>query len=235
MTEFDRMVNMLGAMWCARDQIVPCLIGPPGIGKTAAVRKHAENMGAANVVTIIASQILPSEVSGITMPDDSTKSMQIYDHYRLSSLKDGDILFFDELLEADQSVLSACLTLIESRMMMSGRTLPDIQIIAATNPTIQPSSLKEAIRQRFMFVEFNIDKDQTRDYIKENTGIAVNEELLNKLESSNSGFNILTPRSLTKLCDWMSRTKNDSRVEVAKIIDQMWKSPVNILKECYSF
>lgn len=226
MTEFDRMVTTLDAMWCARDQIVPCLIGPVGIGKTAAVMQHAKNVGANNVVTIIASQILPSEVSGITMPDDTTKSMQIYDHYRLSSLKDGDILFFDELLEADQSVLSACLTLIESRMMMSGRLLPDIQIIAATNPTIQPNSLKESIRQRFMFINFDKDAEQTKMFIKNTTGIELDEEVLRMLESTSTNFNILSPRSLTKLCDWMARSPVESRMDVGIIINKMWGNSI---------
>ena len=214
------MVEFLDQAWVLKDQIVPCLIGPVGIGKTAAVLKHADNVGAKHVVTIIASQILPSEVSGITMPDKDTKSMEIYDHYRLSSLEDGDILFFDELLEADQSVLSACLTLIESRQMMSGRKLPDIQIVAATNPTVDPSLLRENIRQRFMFVRFHIDREGTHDHIKERTGIDLNSSILGMLKETDSSYNILSPRSLTKLCEWMAATEDPD--QLAPIIDNMW-------------
>lgn len=222
MREFDRMIELLDQSWHLRDQIVPCLVGPVGIGKTAAVRQHAENVGAKHVVTIIASQILPSEVSGITMPDSKTKSMEIYDHYKLSHLEDGDILFFDELLEADQSVLSACLTLIESRMMMSGRLLPDIQIIAATNPTVQPASLRENIRQRFMFARFKLDKEQTHDYIYEQTGFDLPEDTLDMLAETGSDYNILSPRSLTKLCLWMKATPNDQLEATAGVINDMW-------------
>lgn len=222
MREFDRMITLLDQSWYLRDQIVPCLVGPVGIGKTAAVRQHAENVGAKHVVTIIASQILPSEVSGITMPDSKTKSMEIYDHYKLSHLEDGDILFFDELLEADQSVLSACLTLIESRMMMSGKLLPDIQIIAATNPTVQPVSLRENIRQRFMFARFELDRKQTHDYIYEQTGFDLPQEILNMLSDTGSDYNILSPRSLTKLCLWMNATPDDQLEVTANVIDSMW-------------
>lgn len=222
MREFDRMITLLNQSWYLRDQIVPCLVGPVGIGKTAAVRQHAENVGAKHVVTIIASQILPSEVSGITMPDSKTKSMEIYDHYKLSHLEDGDILFFDELLEADQSVLSACLTLIESRMMMSGKLLPDIQIIAATNPTVQPVSLRENIRQRFMFARFELDREQTHDYIYEQTGFDLPQEILNMLSYTGSDYNILSPRSLTKLCLWMNATPDDQLEVTANVIDSMW-------------
>lgn len=219
-TEFERMVEFLDQAWVLKNQIVPCLIGPVGIGKTAAVLKHADNVGAKHVVTIIASQILPSEVSGITMPDKDTKSMEIYDHYRLSSLEDGDILFFDELLEADQSVLSACLTLIESRQMMSGRKLPDIQIVAATNPTVDPSLLRENIRQRFMFMRFRIDQMGTQDYIRKRTGLYLSRSILGMLRETDSSYNILSPRSLTKLCEWMAAVEDPD--QLAPIINNMW-------------
>lgn len=219
-TEFERMVEFLDQAWVLKDQIVPCLIGPVGIGKTAAVLKHADNVGAKHVVTIIASQILPSEVSGITMPDKDTKSMEIYDHYRLSSLEDGDILFFDELLEADQSVLSACLTLIESRQMMSGKKLPNIQIVAATNPTVDPSLLRENIRQRFMFMRFRIDQKGTHDYIKEKTGLDLDNSILGMLKETDSSYNILSPRSLTKLCEWTAAVEDPD--QLAPLINNMW-------------
>lgn len=231
----EAMVDFLDSCWCARDHVVPCLVGPVGIGKTAAVNIHAKNVGANNVVTIIASQILPNEVSGITMPDADTKAMEIYDHFRLSRMKDGDILFFDELLEADQSVLKACLTLIESRELMSGRRLPDVQIVAATNPSIKPSMLKENIRQRFLFNRFNVDKVDTMRYIRETTGLDMSEELLGKLTSTGDEYNILTPRSLTKMATWISKaTELSEAVNISNHIDSSWNSSIgSSLLKCW--
>lgn len=225
MAVFDDMVRFLDLAWCARSQIVPCLIGPVGIGKTEAVLKHVENVGARRMVKIIASQILPNEVSGITMPDTETKAMEIYDHFRLSELRDGDVLFFDELLEADQLVLSACLTLIENRELMSGRKLPDIQIVAAANPTISAPSLKENIRQRFLFRRFGIDRQGCRAYIKRKYGINV-EDLVSQLEETSSNYNILSQRSLTKMVEWMVSAEPDKRSEVADMIDSTWGLPI---------
>lgn len=226
MSEFDKMINFLDTAWCAKKYIVPCLAGPVGIGKTAAVYQHAANVNAGKVVMIIASQILPNEVSGITMPVHESKAMEIYDHYRLSSLKDGDILFFDELLEADQLVLSACLTLIESRQLMSGRQLPDIQVIAATNTTIKPQMLKENIRQRFVWQEFKIDRYGCREYIKEAYGFDVGNDVAQLVVGTGNEYNILTQRSLTKMCEWMTESKGD-KYKAAAIADQ-----INCIWEC---
>lgn len=227
MSTFDDMVNFLDVSYAAKDQIVPCLIGPVGIGKTAAVYQHAKNVNAGKVVTIIASQILPNEVSGITMPVHESKAMEIYDHYRLSSLNDGDILFFDELLEADQLVLSACLTLIESRQMMSGKKLPDIQIIAATNPTIKASMLKENIRQRFVFRNFSVDRIGCHDYIKDTYGLDLPNGVIDQIDTSSDDYNTLSPRSLTKMVHWISTADTKDEAEsIAEQINVIWQSSI---------
>lgn len=227
MSVFNDMVNFIKSAYPARKYIVPCLEGPAGIGKTAACKQAALELNAGKVVTIIASQILPNEVSGITMPVVESKAMEIFDHFRLSSLEDGDILFFDELLEADQLVLSACLTLIESRELMSGRKLPDVMIVAATNPTIKPNMLKENIRQRFVWRKFGLDKQGCREYIQKTCGFDPGVELVNKLQETGEEYNILTPRSLTKMAQWMSEAKDESDARfIASQIDACWHSLV---------
>lgn len=220
---FEQMVEFLDTAWDARSFIVPCLVSSPGCGKTDAVRYHAEKHKVKRLVTIIASQILPNEVSGITMPDTERQAMFIYDHYRLSQLEDGDILFFDELLEADQMVLSACLTLIESRQLMSGTKLPDIQIIAATNATIPPSMLRTNIRQRFLFREFQMDADGCVEYIKKETGMDLSDMKANLEIDSTDRYNVLTPRSLTKMAKWITMAEDEEQaILIARQIDACW-------------
>ena len=201
------MQDVLEMVWNARDVIVPCFLSDPGIGKTQSIYEFAEKKGA-NVVEIIASQILPNEVSGITMPRDDTHSMEIYDHARLASLKDGDILFFDELLQASPQTLSACLTLIQERRMMSGKKLPDVMIVAAANPLNSPDMVPEAIRQRFMFIHVLFDPVSWTHYmVTKYPSLRVHqvERLASGIEQqrdsviTSSSWNNLTPRSAEKL------------------------------------
>lgn len=226
MNEFEKMVELLDAAWLLRSEIVPCLVGPPGIGKTAAVEQHAEAHGCGKVVKIVASRCVPSETVGMTMPDHEHRSMEIYNSMQLKSLNDGDILFLDELLEADQFVLSTMLTVIESREMADGTPLPDIQIVAATNDTIPPEQLKPNIRQRFMFERFQIDTIQTRDYILKRTGMRVPQPILSMMTETSADYNFLTPRSLTKLCLWMDSASHDEEEMVANVINNIWNCTI---------
>ena len=232
--DIDEVYSLIEAADKCRDQIVLCLLGKPGIGKTEAVERFAKDHGR-NVVHIIASQIMPNEVSGMTMPNQETRSMDVFDHYRLSHMKDGDILFFDELLKGQQQVLNACLTLIQERRLMSGTKLPDVLIIAAANPLASASQLPPEIRQRFLFHKVEWKSDRWIRYMQ-NLGfhdsvdmMGLVKEIEHGLTSSMSDWNVLTPRTATKLCLWMRETNCDPIVKkyigrefgrnIAKMID----------------
>lgn len=220
-----------------RDQIVPCFLGEPGISKTRQIYQWAEAHDR-NVVEIIASQILPNEVSGITMPDTETKSMEIFDHARLSSLKDGDILFFDELLQAAPTTLAACLTLIQERRLMSGKKLPDIMIVAAANPTANLCRFEGSIAQRFLWIYTQFDEDIWWNWYCENYGIdnAGAKQIKSICQAIASQgvpstgvtqvmkLNVLTPRTVCKLTDmWI---KNDYDPLVCELILYNFKASV---------
>lgn len=198
-----------------RDQIVPCFMGCPGIGKTHEIERYAKDRGK-KVVHIIASQILPSEVSGITMPDKEAGGMTVYDHVRLSSLKDGDILFFDELLQGQQQVLSACLTLIQERRLMSDKPLPDVMIVAAANPLANPNQLPAAIRDRFLFIGMEFSFAEWKQYMKDSQDIIIEDSMQNEIDASDTsvvGWNAQTPRTVTKLCKFITNNIDDDDLE----------------------
>lgn len=211
-----KIKGILEAAYDKRDEIVICLMGEPGIGKTQSIYEFAKEKGV-NVVTIIASQILPNEVSGITMPDKDSKSMEIYDHAKLSSMKDGDILFFDELLQASPSTLSACLTLIQERMLMSGKKLPDIMIVAAANPLASANMVPVSIRQRFIFYNVEFSESEWCSYMKEKFGKKPDGRMLGLINFSSSSYNVVTPRTMTKLVDWAwSEKMNSDKIAFVK-------------------
>ena len=135
--------------------------------------------------------------------------MSYFDFDRFASLKDGDIIFFDELLNANPMVLNACLTLLENRKMISGRPLPNIMIVAAANQ--QGSTiLTPQIKERFIFydVKFNAplwgkymyEKYNIVDDVLENLVTLINNE---KFESSR--HNYFTPRSIDKALSMILR------------------------------
>ena len=204
--------DLMEAVDKRRGDIVPCLLGAPGIGKTEGIEEFARTHGR-NVVHIIASQILPTEVSGMTMPNQETHSMDVFDHSRLSHMRDGDILFLDELLKGQQQVLSACLTLVQERRLMSGTMLPDVIIVAAANPLASPKMLPEEVRQRFLFMDVEFDENSWQEYMVKR-GVPLPEYLVPHLVTNGgdgSTWNTLTPRTMTKLALWFKDTMGDER------------------------
>ncbi len=128
--------------------------------------------------------------------------MSYFDFDRFCNLKDGDILFFDELLNANPMVLNACLTLLENRRMISGRPLPDIMIVAAANPQ-GATILTPQIKERFIFYDVAFDAKLWGEYMykKYNIVDSVLENLVTLIKNEkfeNSRFNYFTPRSIDK-------------------------------------
>lgn len=217
---------ILEAMYKYRQEMVPCFIGPPGIGKTQGLYKFAEKKGV-NVVTFILSNTIPSEVSGIRMPDPESKRMEVFDDMRMASLKDGDILFFDEILEAPPVLWSACLTLIQDRIMASGRKLPDVFIVAASNKVVSPGLIPASTRDRFQFIELKFDFDDWKNWMETTFGLDVPSKLRNKIQEDSTCYNILTPRRVTKLVTWLRMLSDpDERRKMSHVIEDMFDTDI---------
>lgn len=131
--------------------------------------------------------------------------MTYFDYDLFANLKDGDIVFFDELLNANPMILNACLTVLEDRVLPSGRELPDIMIVAAANPQ-GAAILTPQIKERFIWYDVKFNKEKWRsDYIEgiENWNIPDNIfnplcTLINNETFSNQEKNYYTPRSISK-------------------------------------
>ena len=126
-----------------KDQINACLQadtpallwGPPGVGKTAVVEMLAEENGA-TLVTLIGSQLDPTDVGGILMPDLAAGRGRTLppDWARELEAVKRAWLFLDELSTAPRAVQASLLRVVQGRHV-AGINLRHVRIIAAANPT----------------------------------------------------------------------------------------------------
>lgn len=77
------------------DFIVPILLGPPGVGKTAIPRQVARELNIGNPEPLVAHQYDPGELAGFPMPDYETKTMYRFRPNFLPSEGTG-VLILDE-------------------------------------------------------------------------------------------------------------------------------------------
>ena len=198
----NRMKQVLEGVYSnpeLRKKIVPMFIGNPGLGKTVIIEQFAAEKKA-KMIEIITSQAPPFEISGIAMPDKDTKKMVYYNFDALDSLEDGDIIFFDEVLNGNPVTLNACLTLLEQRKMVSGKKLPDVMIIAAANPQ-GAVPLTPQIKERFVWYDVEYNYPMWKQYMSEK--YMMPDKIISKLShmiksEKFSGRNFATPRSLDK-------------------------------------
>lgn len=182
-----------------RRTIVPLFMSNPGQAKSTLVHEFAKSKGV-NIVELITSQMSPFEISGICIPSHRKEKMVYYDFENLSNLKDGDILFFDELPNGNPAVLNACLTLIESRRMISGEKLPDIMIVAAGNPQGM-TPMTPQIKERFIWYDLKFDQKSWIEFMIKKYDITkkIGEKLANLVKNETyTGQNFNSPRSLDK-------------------------------------
>lgn len=112
---------------------MPHLVGPAGCGKSTYVEQLADVLGR-ELHIINVSRLSPLEVEGVQMPHGKDDDM----HLRMlpatfwTSLREGDVLLFDEFLRGFPEVYSGLLDIFTSRRVGAYR-LPEVFIIGASN------------------------------------------------------------------------------------------------------
>lgn len=186
-----------------RDEMALALMSDPGLSKTSQCKQWCEEHGR-QYFEFITSQRMPSEISGMAMPDADTKRMKIYDFDYLLDMKDGDVLAFDEFTNGNIMTLNACLTLIQERNMMSGRKLPSILIVAMGNPQGKCDMLPQT-KQRFLWLDVKFDEETWCNWIKKELNVVPTQPLISLIKNTyKSGFgvqdyNYMTARTVTNL------------------------------------
>ena len=220
-----------------RRTIVPLFISNPGMGKSQIIYKFAKKKKV-NVVELITSQRNPFEVSGMPMPDKDTKAVDIWDFDTLIKMKNGDILFFDELLNGNPATLNACLTLLENRTTISGKKLADIMVVAAANPQGM-TPLTPQIKERFVWYNVKFDKKMWSDFMfkKYKMPLKVSSKLCNLItEETFVSNNFHTPRSIDKATAMIINgvpTPYSNSIEpfLNTIIENNLKHPIKLSEE----
>lgn len=196
-----------------RDEMALALMSDPGLSKTSQCKQWCEEHGR-QYFEFITSQRMPSEISGMAMPDADTKRMKIYDFDYLLDMKDGDVLAFDEFTNGNIMTLNACLTLIQERNMMSGRKLPSILIVAMGNPQGKCDMLPQT-KQRFLWLNVKFDEEAWCEWVKQELNVVPTQKLINIIKSTyKNGFgvqdyNYMTARTVTNLLK-LAKTVNRS-------------------------
>ncbi len=132
-----------------RENTIPVFVGTTGLGKTSLVKEFAEEVGA-KLVPLPLSTKDPFEISGMLFPDKENKRVVEFDVSIFRDLKDGDILFLDEVLNAPLATFKSLLTVLSERTLGSGYKLPDIMICGAANEEGMTKLLPQ-VSQRFLF------------------------------------------------------------------------------------
>lgn len=216
-----------------RDEMALALMSDPGLSKTSQCKQWCEEHGR-QYFEFITSQRMPSEISGMAMPDADTKRMKIYDFDYLLDMKDGDVLAFDEFTNGNIMTLNACLTLIQERNMMSGRKLPSILIVAMGNPQGKCDMLPQT-KQRFLWLDVKFDEEAWCEWIKKELNVTPTQKLIDLVKSTyRNGFNVqdynyMTARTVTNLLK-LAKTVDSSNT----IWHNMYGVDHEIVKELYA-
>lgn len=216
-------IDFLRAAYPARREIIPCLVGEPGIGKTQCVYELGEELGV-SVHMMNMNGKTPSEVIGMAMPNNEKGTMDIYNYGILCDAKDGDIIIVDEMFTAAPACMNAILTWAESRILPSGDRMADVFIVAAANPLPSPDRMSLAARDRFQIIQVGWNRKTWCDWIKRKYGIEVEDALADKVRTKGTEYNVPTPRTMTKYIWWLSQicTTKEERLKVYEVIEEVF-------------
>lgn len=205
MTEIEKIISGVYHNPELRRSCIPLLMSNSGIGKTSQINQFAEKEGV-QCLSVIASTKMPHEFSGISIPDHDTKLMSYYDYDALLNLKDGDVLFLDELLNANPMILNAFLTVLEDRVLPSGKKLANIMIVAAANPQ-GAVQLTPQVMERFIWYNISFNKMDWKKYMEKYLLTdSIFDQLCILIQNEtfiSSQKNYMTPRSIEKAIKMM--------------------------------
>lgn len=140
--------------------MVACIIGLPGVGKTAHINAWSEKRGSGKPVCVVASQMDPTDVTGLPFPSERNEYTNYLPPVWQQRVCDGNphVLFFDEFSNTTRTVQAALLKVIGERRFANGAKIPDnVAVICAMNPESCAADyvpLAAPMANRLMFVSY---------------------------------------------------------------------------------
>lgn len=212
-----------------RKSIVPCFMGKTGLGKSQIIRQFAKDINV-HIELFLTSAQSPFEITGIGVPN-AARDLAVYLEFEcFKKLKDGDILFFDEMPNGLLPTLNASLTLLESRITGSGRKLPDIMIVAAGNYEGM-TPMTPQIKERFLWYDVKFNPGMWKNFMFDKYQMPedISSKLVNLITNEKfEGYNYCTPRSIDKAVNMVINDINtpyDSKIK--SLLDTLIKNPLD--------
>lgn len=170
MATTDQSAAVLDSLALAVGARVPTLVwGPPGTGKTSAIRELASSAGLP-CETVIASIREPSDFAGLPVVERSNGSVHVEMApplwaRRLAQAGTG-VLFLDEISTAPPAVQAALLRVVLERTVGDLVLPDDVAVVAAANPPEEAASgwdLSAPLANRFCHLDWTVDGRSVAD------------------------------------------------------------------------
>ncbi|BEP17649.1 AAA family ATPase [Pyrofollis japonicus] len=148
----DEEVEALTLALMAREHVI--LIGEPGTAKSAIARRAAELINARFFKYLLTKYTEPSELFGPL--DLNALHEGKYVRITKGKMPEAEIVFLDEVFNANSAVLNALLSIMQERIWYDGYTeihVPLWTLIGATNRVPEEPEL-EAIYDRFLIRQY---------------------------------------------------------------------------------
>lgn len=176
-------------------QIVPCLVGPTGIGKTAIVNQVAKDLGAELVYFNMAQQNQGDNALPVPHINAGQTLVQYALHHKFQEILDNPnkdfIVMCDELARAQIPVISEWMTVLNERQIQGRKFGKNVRFIAAMNPSSTMKGYEDtdyiatemdpAHLTRFHFIYMQADRIDWLNWAKENN---IHEYVIRFLEDA---------------------------------------------------
>ena len=205
-------------------QIVPCLVGPTGIGKTAIVSQVADSLGAELVYFNMAQQNQGDNALPVPHINAGQTLVQYALHHKFQEILDNPddtyIVMCDEWGRAQIPVMSEWMTVLNERQIQGRKFSDNVRFIAAMNPSSTMKGYEDtdyiatemdpAHLTRFHFIYMQPDRMDWLNWAKENN---VHEYVIRFLEDpkniayfygqSVDDVRVRTPKGWSQLSDML--------------------------------